>query len=149
MTRTSVFLTAALLAVALTAVVTGGRAAAGSSPGRYRVVFDVSVEGEPRWEGIVRNIENLRAALGAKNVEIEVVVYGKALPLLQKTNTAQEEKLRALAQGGVRFVACENSMKRMKVTRDALFPFVGTVDSGVAELVRKQQAGWSYLKPGG
>ena len=114
----------------------------------YRAVFDVSVEGDPRWEGIVRNIENVRSSLGEKNVEIEVVVYGKALPFLQKTNAAQEEKLRTLALSGVHFVACENSMKRMKVTREELFPFIHTVDSGVAELVRKQQGGWSYLKPG-
>ena len=31
------------------------------------------------------------------------------------------------------------------VTED-LFPFASTVDSGVAELVRKQEAGWAYIK---
>jgi intracellular sulfur oxidation DsrE/DsrF family protein len=27
-------------------------------------------------------------------------------------------------------------------------PFAITVDSGVAEVVRKQEAGWSYIKSG-
>lgn len=116
---------------------------------KYRAVFDVSVEGAERWDGIVRNIENLRIALGERNVTVLVVVYGKALPFVQKTNAAQEAKLEMLTRVGVRFVACENTLKRMKVTRDQLFPFVQTVDAGMAELVRKQAEGWSYIKPGG
>lgn len=154
--RTPAFF-AAFLALALTVApmgvgerlaVAGTTASVDSHEAKYRVVIDVSVEGEQRWEGIARNIDNLRASLGEKNVEVEVVVYGKALPFLQKTNATQEEKLRTLAKGGVRFVACENTMRRMKVTKDELFSFVHTVDSGAAELIRKQQAGWAYLKPG-
>jgi intracellular sulfur oxidation DsrE/DsrF family protein len=34
------------------------------------------------------------------------------------------------------------------VTQADLLPFVTTVDSGVAEVVRKQEAGWAYLKSG-
>jgi len=149
---------AAFFALVLTMVAVGGMgkfAVAGTTPqvdsheATYRVVIDVSVEGEQRWEGIVRNIDNVRTSLGEKNVAVEVVVYGKALPFLQRTNATQEEKLRTLTKGGVRFVACENTMQRMKVTKAELFSFVQTVDSGAAELFRKQQAGWAYLKPGG
>jgi hypothetical protein len=32
------------------------------------------------------------------------------------------------------------------ITAEDLFPFASTVDSGVAELVRKQEAGWAYVK---
>ncbi len=34
-------------------------------------------------------------------------------------------------------------MKKKDKTKDGLLPFVTTVDSGVAEVVRKQEAGWS------
>jgi len=34
------------------------------------------------------------------------------------------------------------------VSRAVLLPFVTTVDSGVAEVVRKQEQGWSYIKSG-
>ena len=37
-------------------------------------------------------------------------------------------------------------MKKQKVSSSDLHPFVGTVDSGVAELVRKQTQGWSYIR---
>ncbi len=39
-------------------------------------------------------------------------------------------------------------MKRLKIQKDDLLPAAGTVDSGVAEVVRQQEAGWSYIKSG-
>jgi intracellular sulfur oxidation DsrE/DsrF family protein len=39
-------------------------------------------------------------------------------------------------------------MRRLKLQKSDLFDFVVTVDSGVAEVVRKQEAGWAYLKGG-
>lgn len=58
------------------------------------------------------------------------------------------EQLKTLSTGGVRFRACENTMRRMKVAPAALLPFVTTVDSGVAQLVRRQIEGWAYIKAG-
>ncbi len=49
---------------------------------------------------------------------------------------------------GIVLAACQNSMRAMRVTTEDLFPFAAQVDSGVAELVRKQEAGWSYIKGG-
>jgi len=37
-------------------------------------------------------------------------------------------------------------MRDRNLTDEDLFPFASTVDSGVAELVRKQEAGWAYVK---
>jgi hypothetical protein len=39
-------------------------------------------------------------------------------------------------------------MKRKNLQKSDLVPFATTVDSGVAEVVRRQEAGWSYLRPG-
>lgn len=120
----------------------------------HRVVFDMSMDGEEKWEGVLRNVENVRTSLGEKATEVEVVVHGKALPLLTRTiltrtNTKSEKRLRELTESGVRFAACENTMKRMQVTKEMLLPFVTTtVDAGVGELVRGQEAGWSYIKAG-
>ena len=50
------------------------------------------------------------------------------------------------ATEGVVFAACENTMKRQNVTKQQLTGFAKTVDSGVAEVIRKQEARWSYLR---
>jgi intracellular sulfur oxidation DsrE/DsrF family protein len=31
------------------------------------------------------------------------------------------------------------------VKSEDLFPFAGEVDSGIAEIIRKQEAGWAYI----
>ena len=58
------------------------------------------------------------------------------------------ERLQSLSNASVRFAACENTMRSMNVKREQLIPFATTVDSGVAEVVRKQETGWSYIKSG-
>ncbi len=53
-----------------------------------------------------------------------------------------------LAEQGVVFAACENTMKKKNVSKDQLLLAATTTDSGVAEVVRKEEAGWSYIKSG-
>ena len=47
---------------------------------------------------------------------------------------------------GVNFVACEFAMKNREITKDQLIEGAGTVTSGVLEIAKKQQEGWSYIK---
>jgi intracellular sulfur oxidation DsrE/DsrF family protein len=115
---------------------------------KHRVVVEVNVAGPDAWNGILNNIENLGKAFAPDEVQIESVSHGKGLGLLLKTNTAMRERLEQAAARGVVFAACQNTMRHQHVTKEDLFPFVITVDSGVAEVVRKQEAGWSYLKTG-
>lgn len=125
----------------------GARAAAPETR-KHRVVFDLSAAEAERWDGALRNVENLRKAFGPENVEAELVVHGKAYPLLQKTSPELEARLRSLSEDGVRLALCQNTMRRFNVAPESLFPFAVTVDAAVAELVRKQEAGWAYIKTG-
>ncbi|MFN0101410.1 MAG: DsrE family protein [Bryobacteraceae bacterium] len=111
-------------------------------------MFEVTTDGEGQWEAILNNVENLRKSFGKESTEIEVVAHGKGLGLLKKTNTGLKERIASIAKSQARFVACENTMRRMLVKKEDLLPEAGTVDSGVAEVVRKQEAGWSYIKSG-
>ena len=36
-------------------------------------------------------------------------------------------------------------MKNRNVKTEDLFPFASQVDSGIAEMVRKQEQGWAYI----
>ncbi len=116
--------------------------------GHHRVVIEVNIEGAEAWNGVLNNIENLQKTFGAPEIEIESVSHGKGLGLLLKTNAAMRERLEQAAAKGLVFAACQNTMRRQHVTKEDLFPFVITVDSGVAEVVRMQEAGRSYLKAG-
>jgi intracellular sulfur oxidation DsrE/DsrF family protein len=115
---------------------------------KHRIIFEVNVSGQDQWAVVLNNLENVQKAFVSDGTEIEVVVHGKGLGLLLAANTQMQDRLKQLADNGVTFAACENTMRRMSVRKEDLLPFAKTVDSGVAEVVRKQEAGWSYIKSG-
>jgi uncharacterized protein len=115
---------------------------------KHQVVFQMNVDGMDSWNQLLANIQNVQSVFGADKIQIEVVAYGKGLSLLLKTNTAFEERMKKAIASGVVLAACQNTMRIRKVTTEDLFPFASQVDSGVSELIRKQEAGWSYVRAG-
>ena len=119
----------------------------------HKVVFEVAMEGAEKWHGALRNVENVQKALGAKTTKIEVVTHGKGVGMLLAKTSAENAELKAkldqLHASGVVFAACENTMKREKLEKKDLVELSTTVDSGVSEVIRKQEVGFSYIKSGG
>lgn len=115
---------------------------------QHRIVFELTSDDAHAWDGLLNNVENVHKALGPTS--IEVVVHGKGLAMLTTARSAAiRPRMKQSAEGGVIFAACENTMRRQNVKKEELVPFAKTVDSGVAEVVRKQESGWSYLRTGG
>lgn len=113
----------------------------------HRVVFELTSDDTQAWDAVLNNVENVQKALG--QTTMQVVVHGKGLAMLTEAKPgAHRERMKQNANRGVVFAACENTMKRQNVKREELVPFAKTVDSGVAEIVRKQEAGWSYVRSG-
>jgi intracellular sulfur oxidation DsrE/DsrF family protein len=115
---------------------------------KHQVVFQMNVDNPDSWNQLFANIQNIQTVFGPDKIQIEVVAYGKGLSLLLKTNSAFEERMKKAIASGVVLDACQNSMRLRKVTTEDLFPFASQVDSEVAELIRKQEAGWSYVRAG-
>lgn len=145
MHRAWLALVATLVALTALSMVTGAQAA---QQGPHRAVFDAAVDGKDLWQFILSNVENTQQALGVEDTQVVVVAYGKGLGMLLKTNADMQERLARMAKNGVTFAACRNTMRAMGIGEQDLLPFVTTVDSGVAELVRRQEAGWAYIKGG-
>lgn len=108
----------------------------------------MSIDDADQWRGILNNVENLQTAFGHDTTDIEVVSHGKGLGLIMKTNESIHEKLQSISDTGVNFAACENTMRGLKVRPDDLMPFTTTVDSELAEVVLRQEAGCAYIKSG-
>jgi intracellular sulfur oxidation DsrE/DsrF family protein len=135
-----------LAALLLTLLVSPGQTPPGEK--QHRVVMQMNVDGGDSWTQLMGNIQNIRKAFGPDKITIEVVAWGKGLALLQKTNTKFEAAMKQVAAEGVVFAACQNSMRARNVKTEDLLPFATQVDSGVAEVIRKQEAGWAYLRAG-
>lgn len=136
-----------LAATSLRAADTGASAGPAARTS-HRIVFELAQAEPEAWNALLNNVENLRKALGESATQVEIVAHGKGLDFLKASNAAQKERMQKLAEGGVVFAACENTMRRQKVTKADLLPFATTVDSGVAEIVRKQEDRWSYIRSG-
>lgn len=114
----------------------------------HRVVLDVNTVLSDGWAQTIVNARNLIATFGPNKVEIEVVARGPGLAMLMNTDTEFVARLSELARHGVRFVACGQTLAASRSSARDLLPFATLVDSGIAEIVRKQEAGWSYIKSG-
>ena len=113
----------------------------------HKVLFEFTSPGKEPSTAVLNNIENVRKSLGA-GTQVILVAHGPGIALLQKSDNENMERMRKLAEAGVVFAACENTMKRKNLTKADLLDFSTTVDAGVAEVVRRQEAGWSYVKSG-
>ena len=112
---------------------------------KHKIVFQLSEE-EAAWDSLIGHVTNIQAAFAKDGgSQVEVVFYGSGLNMLLKTDTAYEDRLKQLADSGVTLAACQNAMRHKNVKTEDMFPFVSQVDSGVAELARKQEAGWAYI----
>ena len=117
-----------------------------AAPHADRIVVQVSDNDPAKWNLTLNNARNVQTDLGEKNVEIEIVAYGPGLNML-KTGSPVAQRIDESVMRGMKIVACENTMKAQKVTRDQILPGVDYVPAGVVEIMRKQQEGWAYLRP--
>jgi hypothetical protein len=121
-------------------------AAPSGRPTKHRAVFHVNVDQEERWKEILSNVENVQKAFGADKVEIEVVAHGAGIGLVLAKNAELRERIEKIEKTGPVFAACNNTIRRQELSASDLTPGVKVVDSGIAEVIRKQEEGWSYVK---
>jgi intracellular sulfur oxidation DsrE/DsrF family protein len=114
---------------------------------KHKVVIQLNTADTAAWSSTIGNIKNLQK-IWPNNVVIEVVVHGKALDLLVAAKTHLANEVVEMSKTNVLFTACENSMRKHHIEKSELLNIANTVPSGVAEIILKQEAGWSYLKAG-
>ncbi|BCB26020.1 hypothetical protein SKTS_09060 [Sulfurimicrobium lacus] len=140
----------AAFALALSFASTGAGAvdapASQASQEMQKVVFQVSA-GDPKiWNLTLNNAKNVQQELGAKNVDIEIVAYGPGIGML-KFDSAVANRIDEAVAEGVKVVACENTMKAQKLSKDDMLSSAGFVPAGVIELMKKQKEGYAYIRP--
>ena len=113
---------------------------------KHKVIFQVSDNDLGKWNLTLNNARNVQQDLCEKNVEIEIVAYGPGIGMLKMDSPVGNRIAEAMTTG-VQVVACENTMINQKLGRDDMLSRIGYVKAGVVELMKKQQLGWSYIRP--
>ena len=111
----------------------------------YRVVFDltsgdtVSQQTAIRWVNEIIKTE--------PTAQVEVVMFGKGLPLAVKDKSAVATDVTSLTTNkNVEFKVCAIALANQKIDKAQLLPGVQVVPDGIYEIVSKQKQGWGYIK---
>jgi intracellular sulfur oxidation DsrE/DsrF family protein len=118
-----------------------------SATASHKVVIQLNSADTAAWGGVIGNIKNL-SKIWPDQLQIEVVVHGRALDFLVASKSHLVNDVEQLSKKGIIFSACENTMGKYGITKQMLIPLVFTVPSGVGEVILKQEQGWSYLRAG-
>ena len=131
------------LAALLAAIVFSAAAHAADRPA---MVIQVSDADPGKWSLALANARNLQTEFGQDGVALEIVVYGPGVRML----TADSEFAGRVADtvaAGIPVVACENTLRALKLEHADMHAGIGYVPVGAGEILRLQQKGWAYLKP--
>jgi len=110
-----------------------------------KVVVHVNfADGEQQMGGL-KNMANILKAVDTAT--IEVVCHGQGIALVVDGQSKHADVVAKLIAQGVRFMACENTLREKSIPREKLLSEVGTVPSGAVEVIRKQHEGYGYFKP--
>jgi uncharacterized protein len=143
--RTCRLLAAVLIActAATAPALAAGPAAAAAA--REQAIFAVSDNDPQKWNLALGNIANAMEGIGADAVDIELVAYGPGIWMLKKDSPVAD-KIADAVKHGVHVVACQHSMDGAHIGAADLPAGVGVVPSGVVELIRRQHAGYAYVR---
>ena len=114
-----------------------------------KVVLQISDAGEDKQTLVLNVANNLQTHYGIDNVKIEIVAFGPGLRLLFKDNV-NTNRIAALTQGGVRFSACENTVKGMakqlgyepRLNQNAV-----SVPAGIVRISELSEQGYLLVRP--
>ncbi len=118
----------------------------GQKSERYQLVLQVSDADPAKWNLAVNNARNVQTDLGAQNVDVEIVAYGPGLNML-KADSKVADRLAQALDNNIGLMACENTMRNTKVTKDQMYGGIRYVDAGVVHIMKRQRAGWAYVRP--
>ena len=115
---------------------------------RYLVIH-VPQDDPKSWTQALNIASNVPKELGLDNVKVEIVAQGPGLTLLTD-KSPMGERVTSLAQYGVTFSACGNTMDavaKKSGTMPVLLNGVRRIPAGIIRVMELQEDGYSYVRP--
>jgi uncharacterized protein len=112
-----------------------------------KIALQLTESDAKRVNAIFHNAINLQKFYGQDNVKVAIVAYGPGVRALLKGSAPAPDRVQALQDYGVEFVACGNTLTTIGKAEADLLPGVPMVTAGLADLVERQLKGWVILVP--
>lgn len=118
-------------------------------PADHKVVYQFNKGDEDYHKAVLFSVGAMLRKYG-DNIHIVVVGIGPGIHVLGKNPERPVSKLikqrvSSLAQYGVEFHACGNTMKSLSWSEKDVLPFAKVVEVGAADLMELQEQGYSYI----
>lgn len=139
-------LTTLLLVGIFSFVRTGPQSADNQDKKTHRIVFQITTPDTSAYRSLARQLNNVLAKW--PDAQIEVVAHNKGIGMLEKKKSNVSGEITALTAHGVKFVACEQTLKQQKLEKTDILPDAGFVERGLVHVVERQEQGWAYIKAG-
>jgi len=111
----------------------------------YHVVFDITNNEPAIQQRMIVLVKEIISA--SPDAKVEVVFYGNSIAVIDKNKSAVSDDISKLAANKqVQFRACAIAMKKHDLDESGLVSGVQTVPDGIYEIVKKQAAGYGYIK---
>ena len=116
---------------------------------KHRLVYQCNKADHEYLEHILFSCGEMLRKYG-DDIELVITAIGPGLNLLanrpkRAISPEHQQRVKSLAQYGIRFQACGNTMKAMHWTEDDLLEVAEVVPIGVDAVMRLQEQGFSYF----
>lgn len=120
--------------------------AADTPAAKEKLIMQVSDADPAKWNLALNNAKNVQQAYGADKVDVEIVVYGPGIAML-KSDSVSAGRIDEAKKANITILACENTMKNNKLTKEEMLPNTSYVAVGVAQIIKRQREGYAYVRP--
>jgi uncharacterized protein len=119
-----------------------------------RILLHLTTTDPERITNMLDEVEILMEASirQGEPLEIQVVAHGEGLALMREDISPFPQRVAELSArypDGLTFTACLNTIERLRREENIhvrLLPAVQVINSGVAEVIRRQSQGWAYIQ---
>jgi intracellular sulfur oxidation DsrE/DsrF family protein len=113
---------------------------------QHKIVWEMSSGDTTEQRILFKQIGNVLVA--APDTKIEIVFHGNSVYGLLKDSGYFKEQIIGFHKKGVVMAVCNNALKNRNISTDRVIPEATIVPVAILELVKKQEAGWMYIKAG-
>ncbi len=114
-------------------------------------IFPITSENEDEISHVLSSASNVMKFYGPEKCEVAIVCYSKGIKAILKKSyffdKDIQKRVRSLMAYDVEFIACENTMKTYHIERKEILKGVEFVTAGIVELIERDKAGWTYIRP--
>ena len=135
-----------MLIVSILTIMFVNKSVAQTKEKEHKVVFHLASSDTLVHKSLVKQVGNVLDYW--KNAKIEVVVHNNGIGFMKQDEARYYKEIEALRGRGVVFAVCENTMKQRKIEKSQILTSATFVPVGLAEIILKEEDGWSYIKAG-